>query len=380
MFSHCFKYTFLDFIRNKTIIFWVVLFPMILGTLFNFAFMNIYETSNRFSEIPVAVVDGCDNGGIKGLIESMEESGGMNLLSARFVSEDEALKLLEESEVDGIIYDDMLEPTLTIRSGGGMNASIIKVFLDRYKTNASVIVDIMESDPSKLPAVIEKMEAETDDHLELSNISSGNMNPFTAYFYNLLAMACLFVSMIGMFISINSQANLSSVGARVCLAPTSKAMQNVSGIIAAFVIFYTGIAIAAVYLVFVLGIDFGISFGEILFINLFGVFFGISLGFFVGSIGRMTYNTKTAILLACSLGTGFLSGLMDGSMPAKIEKSCPIINRINPSRLISDSFYAINSYGWGERLAMNIIKLSIMSVVLIICGCLITRKRQFKSL
>ncbi len=310
----------------------------------------------------------------------MEESGSAKLLSARFVSEDEALKLLEESEVDGIIYDDMLEPTLIIRTGGGMNASIIKVFLDRYKTNASVIADIMESDPSRLPAVIEKMKAETVNHLELSNISNGNMNPFTTYFYNLLAMACLFVSMIGMLISINSQANLSSVGARVCLAPTSKAIQNIAGIIAAFVIFYTGIAIASAYLVFVLGIDFGISFGEILFINLFGVLFGISLGFFIGSIGRMTFNTKTAILLACTLGTGFLSGLMIGDMPAIIEKNCPIINRINPSRLISDSFHAINSYGWGERLAMNIIKLSIMSVVLIICGCLITRKRQFKSL
>lgn len=379
MFLHCFKYTFLNAVRTKVAIFWIVFFPMILGTLFNFAFMNIYDNEDKFKEIPVAVVNGCEEGGVKALIESME-SEGAEFVKAQYVDEEKALELLKNSEVDGIIYDDIIEPELTVRAGGGMSASIIKVFLDQYKANAQIIMNVAQTNPEKLPELIESIGAETGECLKFEELSSGNMNPYTSYFYNLLAMACLFVSMIGMHIPIGTQANLSAVGARRNVSPTSKGIQNLAGIAAALVIFYTGIAIATAYLFFVLKIDFGISYLEVLAINFFGVVFGLSMGFLVGSLGKMDEKVKNAILLGISLGTGFFSGLMDGEMPIIIEEKCPIINRINPSRLISDCYYAVNSYGWGDRIVSNLVTLSIMSAVLITAGCLITRKTKYKSL
>lgn len=379
MFFHCFKYSFIDFIRNKVVVFWVVLFPMILGTLFNFAFSGIYDQETRFKEIPVAIVNGCEQGGVKSLVESLENDG-TKFLNAQYVDEETALDLLGKSEIDGIIYDDMLEPTLTVRAGGGLAVSVMKVFLDRYKTNASIIYNIIQNDPSKLQAVIDNMSEETVECLTEKKLSDGNMNAYTSYFYNLLAMSCLFVSMIGQFVAINNQANLSAVGARVTVSPAARVVQVLSALSAAFLIFFTGVTVSTAYLFYVLKIDFGISFGDVIFVNLFGIIFGLALGFFVGSIGRMQFNTKLTILLIVSLGTGFLSGLMAGNIPILIEENCPIINRLNPSRLICDSFYAINSYGYGDRLWRNIITLSVMTVLLIAGGCLMMRNRKFKAL
>ena len=58
MFFHDFKYSFLLLIRNKVELFWLLAFPIILGTFFYFAFGNLYDTTERFSEIPVAVSSG----------------------------------------------------------------------------------------------------------------------------------------------------------------------------------------------------------------------------------------------------------------------------------------------------------------------------------
>ena len=50
----------------------------------------------------------------------------------------------------------------------------------------------------------------------------------------------------------------------------------------------------------------------------------------------------------------FLSGLMVGDMRMNIENSCPIINKINPAALITDSFYALEIYDTYDRFLTNI--------------------------
>lgn len=51
---HLLKYSFLSKIRNFNIVFWPLIFPLVLGTFFYFAFGNINEAD--FQTVPVAVV------------------------------------------------------------------------------------------------------------------------------------------------------------------------------------------------------------------------------------------------------------------------------------------------------------------------------------
>ncbi len=379
MFLHSFKYSFKDFIRNKIILFWIVLFPMLLGVMFNFAFGGIYDSTTKFSEIPAAVVSNGSFSILKNLLDEMDKSD-TKLFKITYTDEETALSMLENGEVDGVIYDDFLEPKLSIRGESGITVSIIKTFLDRYKSSAAIIGETAMRNPEKIPEIVEAMSAETGDCLKIKNYSEGNMDPYVTYFYNLLGMACMYVSMVGMYTVIRNQANLSPQGMRINAAPGGKLSMILGSLAAGQLIFYIGTLFAAAFLCFVLGIDFGISFGWIAVIIFFGVAVGLTMGFFVGSIGRMSENAKRGLLLGASMAFSFLSGLMVGDMPMIIEESFPLLNRINPVRLICDSFYVMSSYDFNDRMAYNLCALTVWTVFFTAGGIIMTRRRKYKSL
>ena len=380
MFLHSFKYSFKDFIRNRILLFWIIMFPMILGVMFNFAFSGIYDSSTKFSEIPAAVVSEGDFSILKSLLKEMDKNEDTRLFKIAYTDEETALKMLEDGEIDGIIYDDIFEPSLSVRGESGITVSIIKSFLDRYKSAAAVIGETAMKNPKKIPDILEAMSSETGECLTLKNYTDANMNPYVTYFYNLLGMACMYVSMVGMYTVIRNQANLSPQGMRINAAPGGKLSMILGSLAAGQLIFFVGIVFAAAFLRFVLGIDFGISFGWVALICFFGVAVGLTMGFFVGSIGRMNENAKRGILLGSSMVFSFLSGLMVGDMPMLIEESFPLLNRINPVRLICDSFYVMSSYGFNDRMAYNFIALAVWVVFFVAGGILMSRRRKYKSL
>ena len=55
MFLHEFKYELKRVLRQKEELFWVLLFPIILGTMFHFALGNLNNTTENFHTIPAAV-------------------------------------------------------------------------------------------------------------------------------------------------------------------------------------------------------------------------------------------------------------------------------------------------------------------------------------
>lgn len=379
MFLHSFKYSFKDFIRNKIILFWIILFPVLLGTLFKFAFGGIYENNTKFKEIPTAVVSENETSALKTALDEIEKSDSP-LFKVTYTDEETALKMLENGEVDGIIYDDILNPSLSVRSEGGITVSIIKTFLDRYKSTAAIITETAAKNPAKIPEIIEAMSEETADCLKIKSYTNGNMDPFVTYFYNVIGMACMYVSMIGMYTVIRNQANLSAQGMRANAAPGGKLSMILGSLAAGQSVFFVGIMLSAAYIRYILQIDFGVGFGWTALIIFFGVAAGLTMGFFVGSIGRMNENIKRGILLGVSMIFSFLSGLMVGDLPMLIEESCPIINRINPVRLICDSFYVMSSYGFNDRMVYNLCALAVWTALFTIFGFVFTRRRKFKSL
>jgi predicted Zn-dependent peptidase len=60
MFLHILKYNFISALRVKQLNFWILIFPIILGTLFNIAFSGIMD-SEKFKTIPVAIVEKSEN-------------------------------------------------------------------------------------------------------------------------------------------------------------------------------------------------------------------------------------------------------------------------------------------------------------------------------
>lgn len=374
---HCIKYEMITLLRNKIIVFWLLGFPVILGTLFFAAFGSLADSEGAFSEIPVAVIEGDEP--VQGLNIMLEMLSGEEdaLLDIKTRSPEEARALLETGEICGIIYSDG-EIKLELPEGTDIEAGIVKSILESFKIRQSIITDVAQKSPERLDEVI-KGTIERADYIKADS-NAANKDPYVQYFYNLLAMCGLLGSMMGMYCAINHQANLSALGARVEVSPMRKLKDIVSSLTATVIVHNVFVNIAAVYLVFVLRINFGIPFGFILIINFLSTVVGNCLGCFVGSIGTMKENVKNTILLAASLGLCFCSGLMYGGMRLVFEENFPIFNRINPAALLVDCFYSLCVYEGYDKFNENIIVLSIWCAVLLAGSLVMTRRRKYKSI
>lgn len=375
MFLHCFKYGILEGIRQKEIVFWIVIFPIVLGFLFKVAFGNISEKS-EFEVIDVAVVVSDENEMFKSVMDGLS-SGDEALFKTSYCDEEKALELLENKKVTGIIYGDNLEVTV---STTGISQTIIKQFVLEYKANASVISQTVKTNPEKLSDVTSVMTGEIKANTELK-LTDDDYDSMVSYFYNLIAMTALFGSYIGVFIPIRNQANISQLGARKSCSPIKKSVAVTAGLCSAIVVQAICMIICVSYLRFILGIDFGDRLVLVYLTAIISGWVGVAFGFFVGSIGKMGEAAKIGLLTAVSLFLCFLSGLMVMNMKQNLEKiGLGWFNKINPAAVISDSFYCLNVY---KDFGVYITKLITMAVTIVIfafLGFVMTRKRRFESL
>lgn len=376
MFFHNFKYSLKNAFRQKEFLFWILAFPIILGTFFYVAFNSMYEKESMFNKIPVAIVENTENTAFKEVIKELS-SGEDAMFDSKFTDSQTALDMLKTNDISGIINVDS-ELSLTV-SNDGIKQTIIKSFLDQYQIRESIITDTVNNNPQNVQSVIDAMSQEINCNESLS-LSNGNMDTYIQYFYNLIAMAAFFGSISGLYIAINNQGNLSAIAARKCISPTNKLTSITASLLASFVAQVICVSIGITYILFILKVDMGDKIPMVYLSDAVGSLTGVTMGFFIGSFGRLNQNVKMAISMSVTMLSCFLSGLMIGNMKSVIEMYVPIVNRINPAALISDLFYCLNIYNDYRRYTEKFVTLLILSVVFTIGGFLLTRRKKYASL
>lgn len=378
---HNFKYDFLVCLRSKDVILWMLIFPVFLGTVFHIAFSNI-NASNSFESVPVAVVMEAENEAFRTVMDEIT-ADDEPLFAVTYTDREQAMKLLEENEISGIMFvDDSVKISVSGLSSGttiNVKKTIVKSFAEQYNSTSEIIENTMKTDITKLPSVIESLSEQVSCNKQLP-LTDGNTDNMLGYFYNLIAMVGLLGSNLGVYMSVDNQANLSPLGARRCCAPKSKIISIVSALLARFAAETICVSVSLTYLIFVLGIDFGTKIPFVYLAGILGGFLGTSFGFFVGSIGTKDGDTKSAICIAISLTCCFFSGLMINTMKGMVDVVAPWFNEINPAAVISDAFYCLNIYDDYERFTTKIVTILIMTVVFCIGGFLFTRRRKYASL
>lgn len=379
MFFHRYKYGILQTLRNKEISFWALGFTLILGTLFYAAFGNIYENEDVFEPVPVAVVEVQKDESFSELLSELSQ-GEDKIITVNNADVEKAEQMLNDGDVEAIItVSDKI--SLSVNSSSTeIRVSIISSIIDEYNRKLILFEEIAKTNPEKLPQVIEAMNVSIDKIISEHKLTDATMDPYTDYFYNLIAMGIMFGSTFGMFIAINAQANLSAIGARKCVAPTNKTASVLADMLACVTIVFACSLITVVYVKYVLGVKISDNIGMLLVTNLVGCLMSTSIGLAVGSIGRLGEKAKAGILLAFTLFGGFLSGLMASGIRQLVEANVPIINRINPSALLADSYYALTVCPTYDRYVRNIASMLIITVVAVVAGILMTRRKKYASL
>ena len=376
MFLHHLKYDILSMLRTKALVIWLIIFPIVLGIFFKVAFGSVYEKEVKFDAVPAAVVEEEKDPYFAAAAKALSE-GDAPFMELTYTDEKEALSLLKNGKVKGIIYAGG-ELRLSV-AGSGSGETMLKVFADSYNAQRKVIVDTAENDPARLPKVIEALSQEISPATKVS-VTDGNTDLYNQYFFNLLAMVALYGSLLGINITLYNQADLSPLSARKSCSPAHRFTGLLATLVSCILMETVCMTISVTFLHFVLDVDLGKHMGLVYLTSILGGILGVAIGFFIGACNSFSFNTKVGISMVFSMLACFLSGLMIGNIKPFIQQHCPIVNDINPAALISDSIYCLNICSDYRRFTIKIVTMAAMTAVLMILGLICTRRKKYASL
>ena len=369
MFYHNFKYTLKILFRNKMLIFWTLLFPIVLGTLFKFAFMDI-EKNETFKEFDIAVVNNQEFENDIFLKESFKTLSNENnkMFNIIYTSSNDAKEMLKNKEITG--YLEIKETPKIIVLENGINETIFKnVVLEIFETkkvlNEIITLKLQEEPTRDISSLTNEIINDINKKdLNIQNITSNNLSYTMIEFYTLIAMTCLYGGLLGIFILKQILPNLSSQGKRISISYGNKNIILFSSILATYLIQVICLIILFLYTIFILKINFSSNLFLVILITLVGSFFGLCFGTFIGTI-KKEENFQTGILISLTMLGCFLSGMMGITMKYIVDKNIPILNKLNPVNMITDAMYSLYYYDTLDRYFLNLISLVILSIILI---------------
>ena len=165
MFFRLYKYSLLQSTRDRLVLFWNLIFPIVLGSLFQAAFGNYMEKEFLFQQIPVAyVAEGEADGNFTELLKILEEENEM--VTVEEVGRKEAEKLLQKGDVQGIYYNgepqkedgDKGQVSLVVAEQG-IEQTILQSVLEQYGQNKSTLLQIAAKNPAGIPDAIAEAKA-----------------------------------------------------------------------------------------------------------------------------------------------------------------------------------------------------------------------------
>ena len=389
MFLHNLKYSLKTLFRSKTLIFWTFAFPIILGTFFKMAFSDI-ENSEKLDIIDIAIVDNDNfNNDIvfKNTFQELSNKNSENyMFNTRYTSLNECKKLLEEEKVSACILFNDDDISVNVNKSG-INETVIKYVIDEVQSKKVILTNIITKELENNNYMVNYEEIVSlannimnNSKAKFKDISRTNLSYTMIEFYTLIAMSCLYGSMLSMYIINYILPNMNSVGKRISVSGIKKLSLLISSLISSYIVQVVGIFILFIYTIFVLKVDYGNNIDKVILLMLTGSFAGLSLGVLVSSLIKTNENAKTGILVGITMLMCFMSGMMGITMKYIIDKNVRVLNLINPASMITDGFYSLYYYDTFNRYYFNVISLLVFSAVMLLISYSSLRRQRYDSI
>ena len=259
MFWHNFKYSLKTLFRNKSLIFWTFIFPIIMATLFNMAFSNI-ENSEKMNIIDIAIIDNNEwnnNQIYKTSFENLSsESNEERIFNIHYLTNEEADKLLNSGEIIGILelVDD--KPILKFNTNG-VDQTVLKFVTEEIEQTESLIKNLSKVEIQKqiesgnyidYEDIYSKvLELATEENVKLRDDSKSNLSYTMIEFYTLIAMTCLYGGILSMTSINESMPNMSNKGKRISISPSKKRTVILSSLLASFIVQLVGLSLLFIW-------------------------------------------------------------------------------------------------------------------------------------
>lgn len=381
MFGRLYTYQLKMLAGQKWIIGWNFLFPLVLATAFFLGFGNlISDDPDSMSTIDIGIVSttSADSPFISIIDElSKETDGDVKLLNATtYTSKEEAIKAMNKGTISGfyLVSDIGIE---TIVPFNGYDATILNEIVREYENKKAVLEDIMRDHPENMESAVQMISQ--DLNIIEEHDFGCNTSPYIQYFYSLLAMASLFGSWISTAMLEVICADKSEHGKRFECSPSGKLTAILAGMLAGLTFQSLSNIVTVLYIEYVLGINLGAPLLNIALITTLGSAVGIASGVLIGALCN-NERLRVSLPIIYSMVCSFLSGLMWLQIKQIIESNCPIVNRLNPAALLTDSLYVLATYGKIHEYYLDIATMLIIIVICLIISTISLRRRKYASL
>lgn len=393
MFLHNFKYSLKVLLKNKALLFWTFIFPIVLGTFYNMAFSNI-EKSEKMNVIDIAIVESEDfnnNQIYKEAFDNLSKEDSDNrLFNIMYTNLDESKKLLEDNKIVGYLVFDESDINITVNSNGDYE-TILKIAVDEITSEKKIYETLAKNEVEAqikrgnynidyekiINNITEKIK---NNGIRIKNITSNNISYTMIEYYNLVAMASLYGALISMFIVNKKLANMDCVGKRTSVSSIKKGSMLISSLLASYIVQLMGLLLLFLYTIFVINVDYGNNLLLVLLLASSGSLAGLSLGIAIATIIKTHESAKTGILIAITMTWCFLAGMTGITMKYVIDKNIPILNIINPANMITDGFYALYYYDTLNRFYFDVVSLLIFSIIMILISLSGLRRQRYDSI
>ncbi|OZG69307.1 ABC transporter permease [Bifidobacterium eulemuris] len=406
-------------LRDKSGVFWMICFPVILATMLQGVFGGISE-QNVIEPVPVAVVsDAAWDGayGAERFVRALAAGGDgeTTLVSMTETNRiEQAEELLDGGEVSAILAaDDDGRIVMTISdttaaqvraaqvNGGdatSISLSALSNALDVFNTNSGIIADAITAalrrdprlagDPDFWTAFSDRLDTSTVDSDAVSYTNEITLTRFTPdpmarYHFALLGMAAMLSMLFSCIPLVLMQANLTDSGARITAGALPKSRMVLGAFLAGWLMSFLSSSIAFLYIRYALGITVG---GREILAEvglLVASFTASALGLALGAIPELSLNAKNAISIAISVGLSVPAGLMGVTSMAlndTIQREAPLFHLINPVKQVSNLFYDLLYYDSLAPFAQTIAVLLIMSALAVVAATALLRRQRYAHL
>lgn len=361
-------------LRNREVLTWTLLFPLLMSTLFYFAFGSI-DQADQLQSVPVAMVETeeYEESALKQMVKELSEGEEPLLVPIACESVEEAKNQLEAGRVEGYVWLQEGVPRLVVKEEG-MNQTILRQVFTQYQ---QLYHGMSQLSPEQMAGF--QLDENEESMLEKISLTHNPPSDMVGYFYSLLAMVCLFGAFQGIVSVYNLQANQSALGIRRCISPQSYTKVMLADILSSALVHMVMVWIALAYMALILGINFG---GRILLAALgcaAGSLTGVSLGVFLGSFPKMNFNMKIGMSVMVSLFMCFCAGMMVGGINYWIQEYIPIFAWINPAMRLVDALHSLYYFDTLEPFILNVLILLVISFILFAISALRLRRYQYES-
>ena len=351
-FLKLFTYLSKDALKDFSFSFWVLLYPIILISLYFVSFSGIMEQD--MGTVRVAMT--ADNP----YYYVFEQAG--EYFEIIDVDSDEAGKaLVTEDKADGFVEKNL---DVVVGKSMGVPQSVLKNVATQIKQVQSLgqgatLIDFNKSWVTQ----------------ETTDVSQGTM-----LFYSAIASFTLYSMFSGVVCAAYLNGNLSPIGRRIMGSPFSKGKLIANCFMIGLLLNIASNAIMLVYTTQVLKINLFADWAGSLLLILLGNVFGIAAGLLIGTNQKLTMQGRIIFALISNLVLSALAGMMGTAMKGFANTFMPGFNQFNPVALMVTGFYQLNRLVGSVDLGGRRIIKKVYTLALLGCALWRLRRTRYDSL